>query len=126
MTVTVVMLRLRYGYGTVTLRVGSLVTLRYAPPIGAYVRNSRNVPGRTDELGQRRHRFLLRSHDCGLACCRLVPFVWSAWSFVLAVVLVPPRLIRASCRYSFLLLSHVSNDRLYFISLLDSICKKSQ
>jgi hypothetical protein len=56
-------------------------------------------------------RFLLRSHDCGLACCRLVPFVWSAWSFVLAVVLVPPRLIRASCRYSFLLLSHVSNDR---------------
>jgi len=122
MTVTVVMLRLRYGY--VTGRQSCYVTLR--PPIGAYVRNSRNVPGRTDELGQRRHRFLLRSHDCGLACCRLVPFIWSAWSFVLAVVLVPPRLIRASCRYSFLLLSHVSNDRLYFISLLDSICKKSQ
>jgi hypothetical protein len=99
--------RVTLRYGSVTLRVGSRVTLRYA---GAYVRNSRNVPGRTDELGQRRHRFLLCSHDCGLACCRLVPFVWSAWSFVLAVVLVPPRLIRANCRYPFLLLSHVSND----------------
>jgi hypothetical protein len=36
------------------------------------------------------------------------------------------RLIRANRRYSFLLPSHVSNDRLYFVSLLDSICKKSQ
>src|SRR5215831_19432445 len=26
------------------------------------------------------------------------------------------RLIRANCRYSFLLLSHVANDRLYFLS----------
>src|SRR5262245_21038713 len=36
------------------------------------------------------------------------------------------RLIRASCRYSFLLLPHVSNDRLYFLPRLNSICKKSQ
>ena len=35
------------------------------------------------------------------------------------------RLIRANCRYSFLLLPHVSDDRLYFLSRLNSICKKS-
>ena len=36
------------------------------------------------------------------------------------------RLIRANCRYSFLLLFHVSNDRFSFLSRLNSICKKSQ
>ena len=36
------------------------------------------------------------------------------------------RLIGANCRYSFLLLFHVSNDRFSFLSRLNSICKKPQ
>ena len=36
------------------------------------------------------------------------------------------RLIRANCCYFFLLLSHVSDNRLHFLSRLNPICKKSQ
>jgi len=36
-----------------------------------------------------------------------------------------PLLIMANFRYSFFLLSHISNDRFCFLSHLDSICKKS-
>jgi hypothetical protein len=117
---------LRYGYGTVTLRVG--VLLRYVTPPykgRTYVTPVTSFIGGTELACV--DQSLFRSDDCDLACRRLVHFVWPEANFIFDLaILVPPRLIRASCRYSFFLLSHVSNNRLCFLSPLDSICKKSQ
>ena len=50
----------------------------------------------------------------------------SEWCWACTPAANQGRLIGASCRYSFLLLPHVSNDRLRLLPRLNSICKKSQ
>jgi hypothetical protein len=97
-------------YVTVTARFASL--LRYVtPPIRGrtYVTPVTSFIGGTELACV--DQSLFRSDDCALACCRLVPFVWPGVCTFDLAVLVPLRLIRANYRYSFLLLSHVTNDQ---------------
>src|SRR5262249_22859016 len=67
-----------------------------------------STPGKSGHLT--RHRsFQLTLIRFGVGGDLIEPITW--------------RLIRANCRYSFLLLFHVSNDRFSFLSRLNSICK---
>ena len=82
---------LRYGYVTVTVRVGvcCYVTLRppykgrtYVTPVTSFIGGSELAC--VDQS-------LFHSDDCDLACRRLVPFVWPKANFIFDLaVLVPP------------------------------------